>query len=290
MRRVEVSRFLATRGVWLVVVEMTLVLLGATFNLSYQFVVWQVIWAIGWSMVALSALVYLPWRALLGFSVLMIAAHNAFDGVGSGQLGSFGWIWKILHEGFSVVTIPGWLTAFVIYPLIPWIGVMSAGFCFGRVYDLEPQKRNRLTLGRKLREDHRAGVAIVLFSFEPSCHARVAVALGRLTQDIGVEQPAHNLDRKYSRRRGGRSSIGTGQALSTFNQFSFDAMRRHIKASSSASKSTRKWSPGLAGTAAGTVNRRFESSVTIMVGYSHYDRRCQPGPGTRDCFAQRLRQ
>jgi uncharacterized membrane protein len=60
MRRVEVSRFLATRGVWLVVVEMTLVLLGATFNLSYQFVVWQVMWAIGWSMVALSALVYLP--------------------------------------------------------------------------------------------------------------------------------------------------------------------------------------------------------------------------------------
>jgi hypothetical protein len=64
--------------------------------------------------------------------------------------------------------------------------------------------------------------------------------------------------------------MGTGQDLSTFNQFGFDAMRRHSKASSSASKSTRKWSPGLAGTAAGTVNRRFESSVTIMVGYSHY--------------------
>ena len=77
--------------------------------------------------------------------------------------------------------------------------------------------------------------------------------------------------RKYSRRRGGRSSsMGTGQALSTFNQFGFAAMRRHIKASSSASKSMRKWSPGLAGTAAGTVNRRFESSVTIMVGDSHY--------------------
>lgn len=122
----------------------------------------------------------------------------------------------------------------------------------------------------KLREDHRAGVAVVLFSLEPSCHARVAVALRGLTQDIGIQQPAHNVDRKYSRRRGGRSSMGTGQALSTFNQFGLDAMRRHIKASSSASKSTRKWSPGLAGMAAGTVNRRFESSVTIMVGYSHY--------------------
>src|SRR5262245_8992855 len=88
---------------------------------------------------------------------------------------------------------------------------------------------------------------------------------------VGVQQPGHNLGRKYSRRRAGRSSMGTGQALSTFNQFGFDAMRRHMKASSSGSKSTRKWSPGLAGTAAGTVNRRFESRVTIMVGYS-YDR------------------
>ena len=121
----------------------------------------------------------------------------------------------------------------------------------------------------KLRKDYRACVAIVLFSLEPSYHARVAVALRGLTQDVGVQEPAHNLDREYSRRRGGRSSMGTGQALSTFNQSGFDAMRRHIKASSSASKSTRKWSPGFAGTAAGTVNRHFESRVTIMVGYSH---------------------
>src|SRR5712692_6704071 len=108
----------------------------------------------------------------------------------------------------------------------------------------------------KLRKNHCTGVAVVLFSLEPSGHATVAVALRGLTQDIGVQQPAHNLDRKYSRLRGGRSSMGTGQALSTFNQFGFDAMRRHITASSWASKSTRKWSPGLAGTAAGTVNRR----------------------------------
>jgi hypothetical protein len=96
--------------------------------------------------------------------------------------------------------------------------------------------------------------------------------------------------------------MGTGQALSTFNQFGFDAMRRHIKASSSESKSMRKWSPGLAGTAAGTVNRRFESSVTIMVGYSHYrpsvsnlagERRMLSDFGSRDsdlriCFAQSM--
>ena len=146
MSRAAVSRFVLTRGLWLVVVEMTLVLFGGTFNFSYQFVIWQVIWAIGWSMVALSVLVFLPWRLLLAFSVFMIAGHNALDGIRSSQLGSFGWIWKILHEGFAVINLPGGIMAFSVYPLIPWIGVMSAGFCFGRVFDLDPQKRRTLML------------------------------------------------------------------------------------------------------------------------------------------------
>ncbi len=55
--------------------------------------------------------------------------------------------------------------------------------------------------------------------------------------------------------------MGTGHALSTFNQFGLDTTRRHVRASSSASESTRKWSPAFAGTAAGTVNRRFESRL-----------------------------
>jgi len=146
MSRGQVSRFLLTRGLWLVVVEMTLVLFGGTFNLSYQFVIWQVIWAIGWSMVALSVLVYLPWRALLVFSVVMIAGHNTLDGISSAQLGSLGWIWKILHVGFAPIALPGGTTALVIYPLIPWIGVMSAGYCFGRVFDLPSAPRRALML------------------------------------------------------------------------------------------------------------------------------------------------
>ena len=146
MSRAAVSQFVLTRGLWLVVVEMTLVLFGATFNLSYQFVVWQVIWAIGWSMVALSVLVFLPWRILLAFSVVMIAGHNALDGIRSSQLGSVGWIWKILHEGFAVINLPGGIMAFSVYPLIPWIGVMSAGFCFGRLFDLDPDKRRTVML------------------------------------------------------------------------------------------------------------------------------------------------
>ncbi len=146
MSRPAVSRFLWTRGVWLIVVEMTFVRFGATFNLSYRFVVWQVIWAIGWSMIALSVLIFLRWRALAVFSVAMIAAHNLFDGIRAGHLGSAGWLWQILHDFPSLIDFPGGRFAIVAYPLIPWIGVMSAGYCFGRVFDLDADTRRRFLL------------------------------------------------------------------------------------------------------------------------------------------------
>ena len=146
MSKAALSRFLWTRGLWLVVVEMTLVLLGGSFNFSYRVVIWQVIWAIGWSMVALSALIFLPWRTLLVFSLAMIAGHNLLDGIRSENLSSFGWVWKILHEGPSIVQLPGGRIAFAVYPLIPWIGVMSAGYCFGRVFDLESNDRRRFLM------------------------------------------------------------------------------------------------------------------------------------------------
>lgn len=146
MSRRAIASFLVTRGLWLVVVEMTLVLVGGTFNLSYDFVIWQVIWAIGWSMVALAALIAVPWPALLLFSLVMIAGHNAFDGLQAARLGSIGWLWKILHVGFAEIQLPNGTLAYVIYPLIPWIGVMSAGFCFGRVFDLDPDHRRRILM------------------------------------------------------------------------------------------------------------------------------------------------
>lgn len=141
-----ISRFLWTRGLWLIVVEMTLVLFAATFNLSYRYVIWQVIWAIGWSMIALSALIFLPWKALLVFSIAMIAAHNAFDAVRPEHFSGLGWLWKVLHEGLSTIQVPGGPLVFSVYPLVPWIGVMAAGYCFGRVYDLDPVERRRFLL------------------------------------------------------------------------------------------------------------------------------------------------
>lgn len=146
-RTADVSRFLWTRGLWLIVVEMALVTLGASFDVSYRFVVWQVIWAIGWSMVALSVLIFLPWRVLLVFSIGMIVLHNGLDPITPEQFGSMAWLWQILHAPFSMIEPSPGHTVLVIYPLIPWIGVMSAGFCFGRVLDLDLDRRRRRLFG-----------------------------------------------------------------------------------------------------------------------------------------------
>ena len=108
--------------------------------------IWQVIWAIGWSMIALSVLRLLPWPALLAVSLSAIALHNAFDTFQPGQFGSLGWLWKILHVGFSAIRLGEGHVALVIYPLVPWVAVMSAGYCFGRVMDLDGDRRRRFLL------------------------------------------------------------------------------------------------------------------------------------------------
>ena len=151
----ELSRFLFTRGLWLVVLEFTAVRIGTWFNLDYAFLgVMQVIWAIGVSMVVLAGLVHLPMAAIATFGVAMIALHNLFDGIhvqgwqgpGSPVPSAAARLWMILHQGneiFPLFTWPG-PVVLLIYPLVPWIGVMAAGYVFGRVYDLDPGRRRRL--------------------------------------------------------------------------------------------------------------------------------------------------
>ena len=137
------SRFLLTRGLWLVLLELTIVRLAWEFNFNYSFAFVQVIWAIGWSMVALSALAYLPSRAVGGIGAAMIVTHNLFDGVNPGGLGIFGWPWQILHVFGPIAYAPG-RVFFIAYPLIPWIGVMAAGFAFGEIFTLDRARRTRI--------------------------------------------------------------------------------------------------------------------------------------------------
>jgi len=165
----ELSRLLVTRGIWLIVLEVTLVKLGATFTFSsafVQFAILQVIWVIGVSMIVLAVLIYLPEIVIGAFGVLMIALHNLLDGI---RVQSWrgpesplptpaAKVWMLLHqafEGFPLLGFPSPIM-FVIYPLIPWVGVMAAGYAFGVVYKMEAHRRQRLLI-------LLGGLLIVLF-------------------------------------------------------------------------------------------------------------------------------
>ncbi|MGH9871465.1 MAG: DUF1624 domain-containing protein [Pyrinomonadaceae bacterium] len=153
----DLSRFLVTRGLWLIVLEFTLVRLGATFSVDYRFFgMMQVIWVIGISMIVLAALIHLPLRVVAGFGIAMIAFHNLLDrfhvqgwrGPGSAVPSFAVKLFIILHQAFEPFPIAGWPSpvVFVLYPLIPWIGVMAVGYAFGAIYNQEAQRRRQLLL------------------------------------------------------------------------------------------------------------------------------------------------
>ena len=149
----ELARFLLTRGLWLVLLELTLVKLGFDFTFDYHLSYGLVIWALGWSMVAMAGLIFLPVWAVAAFGVALIVGHNAFDGVKAESLGAFRWLWMILHEPGLLTWAPG--RVFLVgYPLVPWVGVMAAGYGCGRLLTLEPARRRALLL--------RLGVGLML--------------------------------------------------------------------------------------------------------------------------------
>ena len=139
----ELSWFLFSRGLWLAFLEVSWVrCLGWEFNFDYHNVGVGVLWAIGWGMVVLSLLVYLPSGAVGILGVMMIFLHNLFDGVTPETLGKFGWLWAVLHVSTGLHPAPGFNFA-IGYPLVPWMGVLATGYGFGKIFLLEADKRQR---------------------------------------------------------------------------------------------------------------------------------------------------
>ena len=143
--RPELLRFLLTRGFWLIFLELTVVRFGMTFNLDYRYIPAGVLWAIGWSMVLLAGLIWFPKPLVLGFGVVLIAGHNLLDDIEPEAFGRLGWLWKVLHEQGGIRLFKGH-TLKVLYPLIPWAGVMAAGYTFGPIFTLEPRRRRHWLL------------------------------------------------------------------------------------------------------------------------------------------------
>jgi uncharacterized membrane protein len=139
--RRELSRFLFTRGLWLIFLELVVFrCFGWQFNFDYHVTMLVVLWALGWAMIVLSALLYLPAWLVTTFGVVMIATHNLLDSVQSSNP-----LWTILHSPDFILTTPQH-SVFVPYVLIPWIGVTAAGYGLGQIFNWTPDRRKAFLL------------------------------------------------------------------------------------------------------------------------------------------------
>jgi uncharacterized membrane protein len=156
-RHADLSRFLLIRGAWLVVLELTLIRFAWTFNFDFTQLMAGVIWVLGWCMILMAALVKLPLPIVGTIGVAIIAGHNLMDArmgeliptLGNTALAA---LWKILYVSFYAGPIPlgaggeNGAQLVVLYSIFPWIGVMAAGYAFGKILTLEPARRDRICL------------------------------------------------------------------------------------------------------------------------------------------------
>ena len=143
--RQELSRFLLTRGLWLIAVEVILITFAWTFDFRFSVLVLQVIWAIGISMVFMSLIIYLPYWLILSVGLIIVLGHNVLDYYPSTREG---FVWDLLHNGdFAFHQILPGVQLVIIYPFVPWLGLMMVGYCAGRIYAPEvPADRRRARL------------------------------------------------------------------------------------------------------------------------------------------------
>jgi len=145
----ELSMFLLKRGLWLIVLEFTIINFAWFANIEFPLMVLTVIWALGLGMILLAAAVHLPYRFILVLGIALVAGHNLLDPIHAqpGTMGAAGW--ALLHEQY--VFQLGYFVVFIGYPILPWAGVMFLGYCFGALYkpgvDANQRRKKLLTMG-----------------------------------------------------------------------------------------------------------------------------------------------
>jgi len=139
----RLSRFLLTRGLWFIFLEITVLSFGWSFGFPYPFFL-QVIWAIGWCMLALAALVWLPRAAVLAVGVVITFGHNLFDPINAQELtGAAQMLWTFLHDGGPIFIGEQPIGLFA-YPILPWIGIAALGYGLGALFtEQDKAKRDR---------------------------------------------------------------------------------------------------------------------------------------------------
>jgi uncharacterized membrane protein len=129
----ELSEFLIKRGLWLVFLELTIVNFAWFFNFQFSLITLLVIWALGMGMIILAVFIYAPLKVTLAVGLLMVFGHNLLDTVRFGGDGGDAILWSLIHQFQGFALSPNYFL-FIGYPLIPWVGVMLLGYCFGVFY------------------------------------------------------------------------------------------------------------------------------------------------------------
>ncbi|MBB3347059.1 DUF1624 domain-containing protein [Sphingomonas sp. BK069] len=140
--RAATARFLLERGLFLLLLELTLVGFAWRFALAPTMIYLQVIWAIGWSMIALAGLLWLPRGALIAIAIVLMAGHNLLDPVRLAAGHPLHPLWAILHQR-DFIALGGGVDARTSYPVLPWLGVIALGYAIGLWFHASPAWRRR---------------------------------------------------------------------------------------------------------------------------------------------------
>jgi uncharacterized membrane protein len=143
----EMTYFLVSRGLWLILLELVVVRFGLFFNFYFDIIVLQVIWVIGGSMVLMALLIRFPYAVVLGIGLLLTLGHNLADAFPLQQGDALFPLWAALNQSGFVMFTPE-LSMLAFYPLLPWAGLMILGYCIGKAYEknFEPARRQKLLL------------------------------------------------------------------------------------------------------------------------------------------------
>jgi len=146
--RGKLARFLWTRGLWLVVLELTFMRLAWTFNFDYaHYSLAGVLWMLGWCMVLMAGIIYLPMRAIATLGIVTILLHPALNALrGAAQHSAVAWLFQILYFGGGFSIGKDGPPLLILFVIIPWIGVMAAGYAFGPVMRWSAERRRRFCL------------------------------------------------------------------------------------------------------------------------------------------------
>src|SRR4051812_16144121 len=139
----ELSQFLLKRGLWLILIELTIVNFEFGFDFHFSFFVLQVIWAIGISMVILGLLIWLPYATILAIGAVIVFGHNTLDYYEAGLKQQPPWLYSLLHLP-GIYKLSDNRNLLIFYPFLPWSGLMILGYCFGKLFlKFEDHKRKR---------------------------------------------------------------------------------------------------------------------------------------------------